>query len=84
MRIQKDYSPIKKTNEKESYYCSSRYPFARLHWGWIATPAAAVIGLFIHKPTEPAQDFVVPVAAAETAGQNILDDGTDYALFVRM
>ena len=60
----------------------------RLYWGWIATPAAAVIGLliglFIHKPTEPAQDFVVPVAAAETAGQNILDDGTDYALFVKM
>lgn len=59
----------------------------RLYWGWIATPAAAVIGLliglFIHKPTEPAHDFVVPVAA-ETAGQSILDDGTDYALFVRM
>ena len=60
----------------------------RLYWGWIATPAAAVIGLliglFIHKPTEPAYDFVVPVAVAETAGQSILDDGTDYALFVRM
>lgn len=60
----------------------------RLYWGWIATPAAAVIGLliglFIHKPTEPAHDFVVPVVAAETAGQSILDDGTDYALFVRM
>lgn len=60
----------------------------RLYWGWIATPAAAVIGLliglFIHKPTEPAQDFGVPVVAAETAGQSILDDGTDYALFVRM
>lgn len=60
----------------------------RLYWGWIATPAAAVIGLliglFIHKPTEPAQDFDVPIVAAETAGQNIFDDGTDYALFVRM
>ena len=60
----------------------------RLYWGWIATPAAAVIGLliglFVHKPTEPSQDFVVPVVAAETAGQSILDDGTDYALFVRM
>lgn len=60
----------------------------RLYWGWIATPTAAVIGLliglFIHKPTEPARDFVVPVVASETAGQSILDDGTDYALFVRM
>ena len=60
----------------------------RLYWGWIATPAAAVIGLliglFIHKPTEPAQDFVVPIVASDTAGQNILDDGTDYALFVKM
>lgn len=60
----------------------------RLYWGWIATPVAAVIGLliglFIHKPTEPAQDFVVPIVASDTAGQSILDDGTDYALFVKM
>ena len=60
----------------------------RLYWGWIATPAAAAIGLligiFIHKPAAQPDDFVVPIVAEETAGQSILDDGTDYALFVRM
>ncbi len=60
----------------------------RLYWGWIATPAAAAIGLligiFIHKPAAQPDDFVVPVVAEETAGQSILDDGADYALFVSL
>ncbi len=60
----------------------------RLYWGWIATPAAAAIGLligiFIHKPAVQPDDFVVPIVAEETAGQSILDDGADYALFVSL
>ncbi len=59
-----------------------------LYWGWIATPAAAAIGLligiFIHKPAAQPDDFVVPVVAEQTAGQSILDDGADYALFVSL
>ena len=59
------------------------------YWGWIATPAAAVIGLliglFIGRPATEANDFVIPVvAASDTSGHNILDDGTDYSLFVSL
>ena len=60
----------------------------RLYWGWIATPTAAaiglLIGLFVHRPAQQNNDFVVPVVAAETTGHSILDDGTDYSLFVAL
>lgn len=60
----------------------------RQYGGWIATPAAAavglVIGLFIHRPAVQKNDYVVPVVAVETTGHSILDDGADYSLFVAL
>ena len=60
----------------------------RQYWGWIATPAAAavgvLIGLFINQPSKAPNQFTVPVVAAETTGHSILDDGADYSLFVSM
>lgn len=67
---------------------SARHSAHRVYWGWIATPAAAaiglLIGLFIHKPTTAPDQLTVPVVAVETAGQSILDDGADYDLFVNL
>ena len=58
------------------------------YWGWIATPAAAVagllIGLFIHRQTEPLYNFTVPVVATDNSGHNIVEDGTDYSLLVSL
>ena len=59
------------------------------YWGWIATPAAAVvgllIGLFIHRPTEPKDNFTVPVVVAtDNSGHSIIDDGTDYSLLISL
>ena len=60
----------------------------RQYWGWIATPAAAAVGLFIglfvNHPSKAPDQFTVPVVAAETTGHSILDDGTDYSLFVAL
>jgi len=67
---------------------ASPFSHRRQYWGWIATPAAAavglVIGLFIHRPSEQTKDYVVPVVAVETTGHSILDDGADYSLFVAL
>jgi len=59
------------------------------YWGWIATPAAAavglLIGLFIHHPAEPSNNYTVPVVvAADNSGHSIVDDGTDYSLLVSL
>ena len=59
------------------------------YWGWIATPAAAavglLIGLFIHRPAERQDKFTVPVVvASDNSGHNIVDDGTDYSLLVSL
>ncbi len=59
------------------------------YWGWIATPAAAavglLIGLFIHRPTERQDNFTVPVVAAtDHSGHSIADDGTDYSLLISL
>ena len=59
------------------------------YWGWIATPAAAavglLIGLFIHRPTEPSNNYTVPVVVtADNSGHSIVDDGTDYSLLVSL
>ena len=58
------------------------------YWGWIATPAAAVagllIGLFIHRPTEPQDNITVPVVATDNSGHSIVEDGTDYSLLVSL
>lgn len=58
------------------------------YWGWIATPAAAavglLIGLFIHRPAEQ-DNFTVPVViSADNSGHSIVDDGTDYSLLVSL
>lgn len=57
------------------------------YWGWIATPVAAAIGLLIglsvQRPTEPSDNFSVPVVvASESVGHCIVDDDTDYSLLV--
>ena len=59
------------------------------YWGWIATPAAAavglLIGLFIHRPAEPSNNYTVPVVvAADNSSHSIVDDGTDYSLLVSL
>ena len=59
------------------------------YWGWIATPAAAavglLIGLFIHRPAEPKDKFSVPVVvASDNSGHSIVEDGTDYSLLVSL
>ncbi len=59
------------------------------YWGWIATPAAAavglLIGLFIHRPAEPKDNFTVPVVVAtDHSGHSIIDDGTDYSLLISL
>ena len=58
------------------------------YWGWIATPAAAavglLIGLFIHRPAERQDNFSVPVVVADNSGHSIVDDGTDYSLLVSL
>ena len=59
------------------------------YWGWIATPAAAavglLIGLFIHRPAEPKDNFTVPVVVAtDNSGHSIIDDGTDYSLLISL
>ena len=59
------------------------------YWGWIATPAAAavglLIGLFIHRPAEPKDKFSVPVVvASDNSGHSIVEDGTDYSLLISL
>lgn len=59
------------------------------YWGWIATPAAAavglLVGLFIHRPAEPSNNYTVPVeVAADNSGHSIVEDGTDYSLLVSL
>ena len=59
------------------------------YWGWIATPAAAavglLIGLFIHRPAERQDNFTVPVVvASDNSGHSIVEDGTDYSLLVSL
>lgn len=59
------------------------------YWGWIATPAAAavglLIGLFIHRPAERQDNFSVPVVvASDNSGHSIVEDGTDYSLLVSL
>lgn len=59
------------------------------YWGWIATPAAAavglLIGLFIHRPAERQDKFSVPVVVfSDNSGHSIVEDGTDYSLLVSM
>ena len=59
------------------------------YWGWIATPAAAavglLIGLFIHRTAEPKDNFTVPVVVAtDNSGHSIIDDGTDYSLLISL
>ena len=59
------------------------------YWGWIATPAAAavglLIGLFIHRPAERQDKFSVPVVvASDNSGHCIIDDGTDYSLLISL
>ena len=59
------------------------------YWGWIATPAAAavglLIGLFIHRPTERQDNCTVPVVAAtDHSGHSIADDGADYSLLISL
>ncbi|MBR4564498.1 MAG: hypothetical protein IKO26_08615 [Paludibacteraceae bacterium] len=59
------------------------------YWGWIATPAAAavglLIGLFIHRPTERQDNFTVPVVVAtDHSGHSIADDGADYSLLISL
>ena len=59
------------------------------YWGWIATPAAAavglLIGLFIHRPAERQDNFTVPVVAAtDHSGHSIADDGADYSLLISL
>ena len=59
------------------------------YWGWIATPAAAavglLIGLFIHRPAERQDKFSVPVVvASDNSGHSIIDDGTDYSLLISL
>ena len=75
-------------------------PPKRTHyWGWIATPAAAAVGLlmglfsshftqtasFFHRPTERQDNFTVPVVAAtDHSGHSIADDSTDYSLLISL
>ena len=65
-------------------------PPKRTHyWGWIATPAAAAVGLlmglFIHRPAERQDNFTVPVVAAtDHSGHSIADDSTDYSLLISL
>ncbi len=69
------------------------------YWGWIATPAAAAVGLliglfsshftqtasFFHHPAERHDNFTVPiVAATDHSGHSIVEDGTDYSLLVSL
>ena len=69
------------------------------YWGWIATPAAAAVGLliglfsshftqtasFFYRPTERQNNFTVPVVAAtDHSGHSIADDGTDYSLLISL
>ena len=59
------------------------------YWGWIATPAAAavglLIGLFIHRPAKPSNNYTVPVVvAADNSGHSIVDDGADYSLLISL
>ena len=69
------------------------------YWGWIATPAAAAVGLLIglffshftqtasfsHRPAERQNNFTVPVVAVtDNSGHSIADDGTDYSLLISL
>ena len=58
------------------------------NWGWITTPVAAaiglLIGLFINHQNDTKNDFIVPVVVVETTGNSILDDDTDYSMFISM
>ena len=79
---------LREAQDANLHVTASPQSHRRQYWGWIATPAAAavglLIGLFIHRPAEPTNDFVVPVVAVETTGHSILDDGADYSLFVSL
>ena len=68
------------------------------YWGWMATPAAAAVGLviglffshfmqttsFAHRPAERADNFTVPLVSADLSGHSIADDGTDYSLLISL
>ena len=69
------------------------------YWGWIATPAAAAVGLLIGlffshftqtasfslRPAERQDNFAVPVVAAtDHSGHSIADDGADYSLLISL
>ena len=59
------------------------------YWGWIATPAAAavglLIGLFIQRPAERQENFTVPVVAVtDHSGHSIVEDGADYSLLISL
>ncbi len=61
----------------------------RQYTGWIATPVAAVIGLlvglFIQRPAEQTENYVVPIVAeTEVQGYNIIEDGADYSMIVSL
>ncbi len=69
----------------------------RSYWGWIATPAAAAVGLLIGLSVDrPADDnlysghnthttTITPaILAADTSGCCIADDGIDYSLLVSL
>ena len=69
------------------------------YWGWIATPAAAAVGLliglffsqftqttsFVQRQAGGADNNDIPVVvAAEMSGHSIADDGADYSLLVQL
>lgn len=59
------------------------------YWGWVATPAAAAVGLlmglFIQRPAERQDNFSVPVVVAyDNSGHSVADDDTDYSLLISL
>ena len=68
------------------------------YWGWIATPAAAAVGLLIglffshftqtasfsHRPNGHPDSFTVPMVSADLSGHSIADDGADYSLLISL
>jgi len=79
---------LREAQDAKLHVTASPLSHRRQYWGWIATPAAAavglVIGLFVHRPAEQTNDYVVPIVAAETSGHSILDDGADYSMFISL
>ena len=79
---------LREAQDAKLHVPTSPLPHRRQYWGWIATPAAAAVGLlfgmFINQPSKAPDQFTVPVVAADTTGHSILDDGADYSLFVAL